>query len=162
MKEIALPRGLVAVVDDEDFDLLNSFTWHFTLGYAVRHLERPGSGVYRTTERMHRMIMGVGPGTIDKRQVDHINGNKLDNRKSNLRVCTNAENGRNRGAQKNNSSGYKGVCWHPQSGKWRARIKVDGRQISLGLHASAEAAHKAYEVGARKFHGEFANVGAQE
>ena len=88
--------------------------------------------------------------------VDHINGNPLDNRKSNLRICTNAENQRNRGVNKNNTSGYKGVCWAKQNKKWKARIKHNGKLIHLGYYKDKEEAARAYDKKAKELHGEYA------
>ena len=107
---------------------------------------------------MHRIVMDV----TDGRQIDHINGDPLDNRKCNLRFVTNQENGRNRGAQVNNKSGYKGVSWHPKAKKWEACIRAgesDGRRakkIYLGVFASKHDAARAYNVAACKYHGEHA------
>lgn len=142
MKEIVLTQGKVALVDDEDFERLSQWKWHFTkLGYAVRH-----HGVY-----MHREILGVPKGTY----VDHVNGFRLDNRKANLRACTNSQNMRNRPKTVRNKSGYKGV-FVAQQGKWGACIQIDGRQKHLGFHDTREQAAEAYNKAALELHGEFA------
>lgn len=88
--------------------------------------------------------------------IDHIDRDRSNNRISNLRLATASQNQANRGKQRNNTSGYKGVYWVESSGKWLAKVVFRGRQYSFGLHDSAEAAHDAYCVGAKKIHGEFA------
>ena len=91
------------------------------------------------------------PGMI----VDHINGNRLDNRKVNLRVCRLYENNRNIGISPKNTSGYKGVSFISKKRKWRAYIHIKGRQKHLGLFETAEEAAQAYETAAAKFFGTY-------
>lgn len=106
----------------------------------------------------HRVIWAMQTGAWPDETVDHINGDRSDNRWSNLRAATYAENGRNRGAQKNNTSGYKGVYFHKQSKKWHARIKAGSMNVSLGLHETAELASDKYRMATEEMHGEFANA----
>ena len=110
----------------------------------------------KTPERrslyLHRFIMEC-PANM---QVDHINMNTLDNRRENLRICTSAENSRNKGKCKRNKSGFKGVDWQKQLKKWRAQIQYNYKTIHLGLFSSPELAHKAYCEAAVKYYGEFA------
>ncbi len=121
MKEIQLSQGKIAVVDDEDYEYINQWKWSYlSSGYAVRSL---WSLLGSKTILMHRIIANTPIGM----DTDHINGNRLDNRKSNLRVCTHAENTRNIPMHKDNKIGYKGVQKHGKS--WRARILVNGKQI---------------------------------
>lgn len=87
--------------------------------------------------------------------LDHINGNILDNRIENLRRATVKQNGFNRSAVKRNPTGYKGVSWHSIGRKWRARIRVDGKEKNLGLFGCPKEAAKAYDNAARDIHGEF-------
>ena len=108
----------------------------------------------RTSLPMHRLIMDAPKGM----DIDHINGNPLDNRKSNLRICTRAENMRNRGAQKNNTSGYKGVGWCKHRKKWHAQIKHNGKQIYIGRYKDKEEAARAYDAKAKELHGEYAHL----
>jgi hypothetical protein len=103
------------------------------------------------TERLHRLMLGVPPDYV----VDHANGNPLDNRRVNLRVCTAAQNNRNRRPQRGTYSGYRGVHLH-RDGRWRADIWADGVKHYLGLHDTAEAAAAAYDEAAVRLHGEFA------
>lgn len=107
---------------------------------------------------MHRLILGVTDSGIN---VDHCNGIRHDNQRHNLRACTKAQNSWNRPAQQNNTSGYKGVSRHANTGKWQATIGYNGARLHLGLFDSAEAAHAAYCAKAREVHGEYANTGEQ-
>jgi hypothetical protein len=105
------------------------------------------------TWRLHRLLMRAPPGCV----VDHMNGNPLDNRGANLRVCTAAENSRNRRTQRGTHSGYKGVYIH-HSGRWQAVIRFEGKKHSLGLYDTAEAAADAYDRGAVRMFGAFART----
>jgi len=155
LRTIPLTRGKVAIVDDEDFEKVNQFKWHASktkrgLWYAKRHVL---IGDIDTTQSMHRFIMGLEHG--DPQQVDHRNRvNTLDNRKENLRIATNAQNSRNQGHRKNNTSSMKGASWH--KGKWQAQITVNGKIQHLGLFPTVELAGQAYDAAALKYHGEFA------
>ena len=112
MKEIQLTQGKVALVDDEDYEYLNQWKWYANEWkggklYAVRNVRK--NKQYIGYESMHRLLSS----NKDKKLVtDHINGNTLDNRKSNLRICTISENTKNRQIQKNNKSGFKGVRYN--------------------------------------------------
>lgn len=156
MKRIELTKGYFATVDEEDYPALSVYKWHYTesaknKGYAKRRdypkgKKGKGFGIY-----MHRAIMNPSKG----KAVDHINGNTLDNRKANLRICAHRENLRNRGKQCNNTSGYKGVSWHKQMKKWTARIMANNKYMSLGLFCRKEDAAEAYKKASKKYHGEF-------
>jgi HNH endonuclease/AP2 domain len=91
--------------------------------------------------------------------IDHIDGNPSDNRITNLRPCTPAQNGANSKMQSNNTTGYKGVIWRRRQKKWEAVTPKDGRQIYLGRYADPIAAHQAYCMAARELNGEFARFG---
>ncbi len=151
MKQVQLTQGKVALVDDEDFERLSKFKWHalYTKGhwYAVRTMDK-------RLIFMHREIMAAP----SRAQVDHKDGNGLNNQQYNLRLATNAQNGRNRGKQHNNTSGYKGVYWNKQDRKWRANIRCDGRIIHLGYFVNSEDAARAYNDAAIKYFGEFAKL----
>jgi len=145
MKEIPLTHGKVALVDDEDFEWLNQWKWHYSkFGYAVR---KPKEQIY-----MHRFIMKPEQGLF----TDHINGDKLDNRKENLRICTTGENMRNRPKQSNNTSGYKGVFWHKKAKRWFAKIGFMRKSIHLGLFDTREEAYERYCKAEKEYFGEFA------
>jgi hypothetical protein len=95
-------------------------------------------------------------------QVDHINGNGLDNRKANLRLATVAENSQNARRRKDNASGFKGVYWDKYWKRWKAQIRYDGKCKRLGTFSTPEEAHEAYCRAAQDFHGQFANTGMHE
>lgn len=148
MREIHLVRGEVALVDDDVYDEMSGYRWYSMKGYATRGYFHKG----RTKHvRMHRAIVGAAPGVM----VDHINGNTLDNRRENLRVCSNSDNQKNR-HRANGSSRFKGVCWNKQSNKWQAGIKLNGKSKHLGLFGSEEDAARAYDQAAAQMFGEFA------
>ncbi len=158
MKKIPLSQGKVALVDDVDYDRLVAMgKWCInSKGYAVRflHFKKPFGKRYREIIRMHRVIMDCPDGVF----VDHINGNPLDNRKANLRICSNSENLRNRKIARNNSSGFKGVHWRKDVRKWRSRIALDNKQKHLGyFDCPLQAAH-AYNQAAIQHYGEFARL----
>jgi hypothetical protein len=141
MRKIKLSNGHVAIVDDKDFELLNQWKWTAWTGpsgntYAIRHVYK--SGKPRKYERvfMHRLLVGMTKG--DKRTCDHKNGKTLDNRRTNLRECTNQQNQGNRElVAANNTSGHKGVCWLKNREKWRAKIVFNGRTRHLGTFVYA-------------------------
>lgn len=143
MKEIPLTKGRTALVDDADYNYLNQWKWQCSQGYAVR-AEGTKSII------MHRVIMDAPKGTF----IDHINGTRCDNRRDNLRFCSNAENIRNIGLSAHNTSGCKGVTRF--RGKWLARITVDRVSKHLGIFADIHDAARAYNEAALEYHGEFA------
>jgi hypothetical protein len=152
MKTIKLTLGKVAIVDNDDFDKLNQWKWNCVNGYAARLVSRKLGK--RVMIYMHREILG----TPDGMECDHINSNRLDNRKQNLRICNRSQNQANRSKSSNNTSGYKGVNWHKVNQKWRAKIKINGRSKYLGCFTDIEDAAKAYEKAAIEYFGEFARV----
>lgn len=146
-KQINLTRGKYAIVDDADFAYLSQWKWYCTsTGYAARKEPR-GHNLY-----MHRLLANSPKGL----ETDHINGNKLDNRRSNLRPCTHSQNKGNEGLRSTNTSGYKGVTWHKQRQKWNAHITHNRKNHSLGLYATPEEASIAYNKEALKIFGNFA------
>ena len=151
---LANNRGVV-LVDEDNYMGLNTFNWKLcNTGYAIRNSllreGRPRRGIL-----MHRQIMGV---TDPKIQVDHINHNKLDNRKCNLRLCTNTQNQYNRAMNFNSTSKYKGVYFNTALKYWVAQIQEKKHKIYLGYFKTKEAAAKAYNEAAVKHHGEFAKI----
>ena len=105
---------------------------------------------------LHRLLAEAFiPNPENKPEVDHIDGDRKNNALSNLRWATHAENGRNRKKRKDNTSDYTGVSFHEVTGKWRAQIKVDGKEKHLGLFHTKEEAAAVYEKAARKEFGEF-------
>jgi len=138
MKTIELSQGLVAMVDDEDFEELDPYTWcAFKKGntfYAVRHPK----GANRTLIYMHRVICNTPKGL----QTDHIDGDGLNNCKSNLRVVTSRQNNQNKHMKK--SSIYPGVSWFKNEGKWYSKIKINGKTKHLGVFDVEADAFEAY------------------
>jgi hypothetical protein len=106
----------------------------------------------------HRLVWLIETGEWPP-YIDHRSTDKADNRKRNLREATKVQNGQNRGAPRQNTSGHKGVSWARRERRWRADIQVDGRQVNLGYFRTKEGAVEAYRAGALKYHGEFANFG---
>lgn len=156
--EIPLTRGLVAIVDAIDGDLAQLKWSANQSGYAQHGIAK---GKYkRGIARMHRMILErmLGRSIITSEEVDHINSNRIDNRRSNLRLATSGENSRNQRRSKSNTTGYKGVSivHNCPNRPFRARIVINGKEKHLGFFATAEEAHTAYCEGAKKYHGEFA------
>ncbi len=149
-REIPLTHGLAAIVDAEDYEMLAARKWYVDFRAGGRVYVR-GSADGR---RMHRVITGAGPGE----QVDHRNHDTLDNRRKNLRVCTNSQNSMNRLMRSDNTSGYKGVYLRKDTGKWVAEITVNGRTKTFGSSAKPEDAAAAYRAAALELHGEFACV----
>lgn len=151
MKYIPLTQNKLALVDDVDYDYLMQWKWYFIKdGYAVR--SDYSNGRIPKQIKMHREIIATPQGYL----TDHINGDKLDNRRSNLRRCTETENIQNRGVQSNNKARYKGVGYQKKWNGYVARINVNGSTIYLGCFKVAEDAARAYDNAAREHHGEFA------
>ena len=156
MKQIALNgkhgKGKFALVDDEDYEELMKYRWNVSSkGYATRG--KVEDGVYKMI-RMHRVIMKAGTVLF----VDHINHNRLDNQKNNLRFCTHQENSMNQKKRKNATSKYKGVHWRKDIKKWRSRITINMKRICLGTFDSEIKAAKAYNAKAKELFGEFAHL----
>jgi len=149
MKTIELTQGKQAIVDDSDYEYLMQWKWHYAHGYAVRGVRKNGKV---TIVLMHRVILGAKTGE----QVDHINHDRLDNQRSNIRVCTHEQNQHNRSLNRNNTSGYKGVHWNKDCKKWLASIKVSYKRIHLGCFTDIILAAKTYDSAAKKHFGEYA------
>ena len=159
MKRIPLSKtSATAIVDDKDFRRISQCTWWINSGY-------PTSGYYEGTRktgrkwicvRMHTLLFLPNPGFC----VDHRNGNKLDNRRANLRFASNQENCQNmrQAARKSSrsSSTYKGVSWDKERRLWKAHITVSYRYIHLGRFTDERDAARAYNAAATKYFGEFA------
>jgi hypothetical protein len=149
-QEIQLSRGLVAIVDDCDYERLSGFKWYASLEgkrfYAVHGRKQK--------IRMHRLILYAPRG----KEVDHINGNTLDNRRGNLRLATRAQNGRNRRISRTNTSGFKGVHLHKRTGRWNAQIKFRGKIYNLGCFDTPEEAAREYDRAARLAFGKFSRL----
>lgn len=150
---------MVAIVDDEDFYRISAFKWYAHQSSASQFYARRDYRINGVKYKvyMHRFIMKVDEETI---QVDHINGNRLDNRKENLRICSNQQNSRNKRVMRSdNTSGYRGVDYRKDpryKNKWSARITLpSGKKKHLGQFPTAEAAARAFDRAAKEIYGEF-------
>lgn len=136
MKKITLKHGEVVLVDDQDFEELNKYKWCLnSAGYATRRNDT------HTSLLMHRVINNTPKGF----HTDHINRNKLDNRRGNLRTLTSSQNHMNMPIQKNNTHGRTGIYWDKSRNKWIPRIKINGKSKYLGIFLNIEEAIQARE-----------------
>lgn len=154
-KKIKLTKGKYAIVDVEDYDFLMQWKWYAKTQknrdtvYAARTEKSPKSRVFS----IHRQLLNAKPGQI----CDHLNGNGLDNRRKNLRICTYSQNNMNKQKRKRKtSSKYKGVYWHKKQKAWVSRITINTKPIHLGNFKSEYAAQLAYRKAAKEMFGEFA------
>lgn len=160
MKTIKLTQQKETIVDDQDFDWLNQWRWivHNRNGklYAARgKYEKLGFKKYRThTISMHRVIMNA----IIGQEVDHINGESLDNRRVNLRLTDRYGNNQNARVRKDSLSGYKGVCFYKSTNKWRAYIGTGEKLKHIGYFNTPQEAALAYNQEAIKRFGEYAKI----
>jgi len=157
---VPLTRGMVAIIDSASAEEIGKHNWCALINpdrracYAYRIAHQPDGRCKNI--RMHRLLLGVA----DDVQVDHIDCDGLNNRRSNLRPATRCENARNQRMFRNNKSGFKGVCYDKRRHKWRAIIGVAGRKRRhLGQFDTPEAAHAAYVAAAKELYGEFAREG---
>lgn len=159
MAEIRLPGGKVAVVDDEDYEVLSRFRWSSDGRYAGRKGLYSEGVLKGRSILMHRQILGLLDSGYTV-QVDHINCNKLDNRRLNLRVCNRSQNMANSRVRKESKTGYKGVVFRGRglSKPWVASISLGDRTKHLGYYSSKEEAALAYNVAALKYRGSFARL----
>jgi hypothetical protein len=153
MKRIPITQGYTALVDDSDYDLLSQYNWQASV--------RPSGTVYATrkgrvgdpqTVQMHRQILKAPTD----REVDHIDGDGLNNCRSNLRLCTRSQNARNVPGWPNSLSLRKGVYWSESHKKWESRIMANHRSYSLGYFDTIGKSAYAYNLAADICHGEFA------
>lgn len=155
MREIALTNGRgVALVDDADFDALALRRWLWSNGYAYTYLGRAETRPYGHRGGLMHRIVACAPTGMD---VDHIDGDRLNNQRANLRVCTRSENMRNRNASRTTArSGVLGV--HADGARWSARLHVNGRTMDFGTFDTIAEARAARIAGEREVFGEFAPI----
>lgn len=154
MKAIQVTGNFTTLVDDQDYEFLSQYRWCFTKTprshtvYARRFISK---GVYAL---MHRDILGVGKGEY----VDHIDGNGLNNQRSNLRLCNQSANGGNSQKHRISSSRYKGVSYNARRKKWYAYICPNRTYVHLGVFMEEREAALAYNRAAVEYFGEFARL----
>lgn len=143
MKKVKLTNGGYTLVDDDVYESIKVFNWHVDgRGYVKSAMAVKGTakwGVVRKTKALHHIVLGRKQGL----EVDHINRDKLDNRRENLRHVTHSTNILNGSIRSTNKSGVKGVCHWWRDGGWRAYATVGGKQIHLGYHRKLEDAVRA-------------------
>lgn len=158
MQIIKISQGYECTIDDEDFQFINSHKWKVLRSrkriYASYSYGEKGN----KSMLMHRLILDAKKGEY----VDHINGNTLDNRRENLRLCTNSENLGNRGKQTNNTTGYKGVYKTESPLYYRCAIRKDNMVYCLGTLKDKEKCAKLYDAASLHFYGEFAYLNFPE
>jgi HNH endonuclease len=149
---VPLTMGKFAIIDAHNVHLVENHNWQCsTKGYAVRTERAHGSAIRQI--KMHRLILN-SPNDM---HVDHVSGEKLDNRIANLRLCTRSQNMANSKHRKNNTSGFKGVS--PRAnGRWVAQIASGGVKMHIGVFDDPMSAHAAYADAAAKYHGKFARL----
>lgn len=152
MIKILLTQDKFTLIDNKDFDIISKYKW-----YAHR---RRKNYYAETTKKqkhilMHRLIMNIINPEI---QIDHIDGNGLNNQRHNLRICTHQENHFNKKSRKNSSSKFKGVSWHSSHKKWRCVIGINTKHIHLGYFDNEKEAAYVYDIAAKQYFGEFANL----
>ena len=154
-KIIPLSKGKFAIIDEDDFELISKYKWsatepdHRRCIYARTNIKGADGKYY--TERMHRLILGMKKG--DGKIVDHINGDGLDNRKSNLRISSSSDNAANVPIHRGNKSGYKGVSFLKDRGTWRTEVR---RNLITVYRSNSKCVHLAglkYNDNAVRVHG---------
>ncbi len=152
MKTIPLTRGMVAIVDDADYEFVNQWKWYALCCknnfYAARSVQVSGR---QKTLKMHRILAGAAEG----QDVDHKDRCTLNNQRCNLRICNNSQNQANKGMLRNNTSGFKGVSFNKNTKRWRARLTYQGQHFALGYFDDKISAAQAYDVAAKKAFGDF-------
>lgn len=154
MKEIKLTQGKVALVSDEDFEVMNQHKWHTLKSKLTFYAIRPGetAPIY-----MHRQILNAGKGDY----TDHKDCDGLNNQRENIRLCSQSQNNGNQRPQSRKcSSKFKGVSFDKRTENWEAHIKINGRKKFLGYHPTEEEAAVVYNAKAIELFGQFARPNA--
>lgn len=148
--EIVTARGQRFVIDLEDVEKVRGRSWHSNRkGYAL---------AAKGTPLLHRLLLEAPPTM----QVDHIDGDPANNRRINLRLCTNAQNSQNQGRRSDNNSGLKGVSWNKQKKRWGTSIGINRKRIHLGYFDTAEQAKAAYDAASALAFGDFKRASEHE
>lgn len=157
--QIPMRNGGFALINEEDVALVLPYRWYARIGaansltqYAVSTFRIPGGKGKRGGIYMHRLIMSAAPGT----RIDHANRNGLDNRRENLRFCTQSQNVTNRIYKSNKSSGFRGVQFNKNNNKYRVWVTVKGKHIHGGYYRDPAEAARVYDKMALEIFGEFA------
>lgn len=156
-KAMKLNNGAECVVDDADCAFLMQWVWQIdSKGYAVRtvHLGKVDGNHRKTSIKMHRLLTAAPSGY----QVDHVNGDKLDNRKKNLRICTNSQNQMNGASYRGSSSKFRGVSYRKRDKLWVAQIQKDKKKHHIGQFECEKDAALAYNAKAKHLFGEFVRL----
>ena len=157
MKQIELTKDEFALFDDEDFVTVSQHRWYLRSDgirkYAAARVIREHR---RTTIEMHRLVLGLNIG--QKIMVDHIDGNGLNNQKTNLRLANDSQNQMNQRPRRGCTSEYKGVSRCSETGMWRSKIVVARKQIYLGRYKDERKAAQAYDEAAERLFGQFARL----
>jgi hypothetical protein len=154
-RKIELTRGFEAIIDDEDFERVSKYKWRANVTswgtYAVTWMRIEGRGqhVY-----LQRFLLGLPRDKL----ITFANGDKLDNRRINLKYTTRSKSQMGRPRRSNNRTGFKGVSFNKAAEKYKSYIKKDGKLHYLGLHATAKEAAAAYNEKAKELYGEFAGL----
>ena len=141
------------LIDSVDFNKISSYSWYLRPYYRSKTKFKVATAT-KPIIYMHRLIMNCP----DELVIDHINGNALDNRKRNLRVCSVSNNAKNRSKNKNNTSGHTGVHWCKKNNKWKSRIRCDKKSYHLGFYTNVLDAAKAYNKKSLELFKEFSNL----
>ena len=145
----AFRDGIKFLIDPDDYE---KFVKDYRFCLAHEYVQYSSTKDGLNNKRLHRIIMNCP----DDKMVDHINMNKLDNRRENLRICSHQQNQYNTTKYSNNKSGFKGVSFNKKRQKFEAQIRIDGKQKIIGYFDTAEKAHEKYKEYALKHHGDFA------
>ena len=149
---VPLTQGRTAIIDAADAALVGGRNWYLFARLDTAYARASDySGAKQRTVLLHRVLMGEPEGL----EVDHDDGDGLNNRRGNLRVATHSQNMRNSRISRRNTSGFKGVYFHKKAGKWASQIKFNGKKKYIGCFASPEEAHEAYCRASKELHGDF-------
>lgn len=152
---MTLTQGQSTLIDDADVDLVSQHRWYAAKtrrGWRVTTNTKNSEGKQRNL-LLHRFLMEPEKGLV----VDHLNHDALDNRRSNMRVCTYSQNAMNQRSARKSSSKYLGVSWDKGAKKWKASILIQGKKKNLGRFKEEDDAARAFDTAARLHFGEYAN-----